>query len=259
MAADYDPFGEANVVVQLIESNFRFPGQYFDEETGLHQNWHRDYAPGIGRYVEPDPLRVARRSLMRNRLPIRRLYNRFRSKGLGPENYYVYASNSPARLIDPRGLWTIGIGGTAIAGAGGAVTGSFYMAFDGEGNIGLLASAGGGGMGGISASCGGLVQGTDAGTIYDLEGPSTQTGGSYRGVGGELVIGDQYMGGNFTYSPQGVQIYLTPGEEHSVVEEAWVLASLNWKDISEWIMWPWELGQDMGEALVQGDQGCPEE
>jgi RHS repeat-associated protein len=54
--ADYDPFGEANVVVQLIENNFRFPGQYYDQETGLHQNWFRDYAPGLGRYVEADPL-----------------------------------------------------------------------------------------------------------------------------------------------------------------------------------------------------------
>jgi len=30
-------------------SNLRFPGQYFDLETGLHQNWFRFYRPTVGR------------------------------------------------------------------------------------------------------------------------------------------------------------------------------------------------------------------
>ncbi|MFJ1745714.1 putative T7SS-secreted protein [Streptomyces sp. NPDC088116] len=34
----------------------RFPGQYFDPETGLHYNFHRHYDPEIGRYLTPDPL-----------------------------------------------------------------------------------------------------------------------------------------------------------------------------------------------------------
>ena len=29
--------------------NLRFPGQYFDRETGLHYNYFRDYDPGTGR------------------------------------------------------------------------------------------------------------------------------------------------------------------------------------------------------------------
>jgi RHS repeat-associated protein len=33
-----------------------FPGQYFDQETGLHQNYFRDYDPKMGRYIEPDPI-----------------------------------------------------------------------------------------------------------------------------------------------------------------------------------------------------------
>jgi RHS repeat-associated protein len=36
--------------------NLRFPGQYFDTETGLHYNYFRDYEPGVGRYVESDPI-----------------------------------------------------------------------------------------------------------------------------------------------------------------------------------------------------------
>ncbi|MFK4264289.1 putative T7SS-secreted protein [Streptomyces milbemycinicus] len=34
----------------------RFPGQYYDPETGLHYNHHRYYDPTIARYLTPDPL-----------------------------------------------------------------------------------------------------------------------------------------------------------------------------------------------------------
>ncbi|MFD7561645.1 DUF6531 domain-containing protein [Streptomyces tendae] len=37
----------------------RFPGQYFDPETGLHHNYHRMYDPESGRYLTPDPLGLA--------------------------------------------------------------------------------------------------------------------------------------------------------------------------------------------------------
>ena len=36
--------------------NLRFPGQYFDSETGLHYNGFRDYNPNTGRYIESDPI-----------------------------------------------------------------------------------------------------------------------------------------------------------------------------------------------------------
>ncbi|MBP7761804.1 MAG: hypothetical protein KA176_04470 [Alphaproteobacteria bacterium] len=45
------PTGSATV-------NLRFPGQYFDSETGLHYNWHRYYDPATGRYITRDPLVV---------------------------------------------------------------------------------------------------------------------------------------------------------------------------------------------------------
>ena len=36
--------------------NLRFPGQYYDAESGLHYNYFRDYDPQTGRYVESDPI-----------------------------------------------------------------------------------------------------------------------------------------------------------------------------------------------------------
>jgi RHS repeat-associated protein len=37
----------------------RFPGQYADEETGWHYNYHRHYDPNTGRYATSDPLGLA--------------------------------------------------------------------------------------------------------------------------------------------------------------------------------------------------------
>ncbi|MFG3266544.1 putative T7SS-secreted protein [Streptomyces bobili] len=37
----------------------RFPGQYYDPETGLHYNFFRHYDPETGRYTSPDPLGLA--------------------------------------------------------------------------------------------------------------------------------------------------------------------------------------------------------
>ncbi len=57
-AADYKPFGEVNITTNTITNNLRFPGQYYDAETGLLYNLNRDYNQVIGRYIEADPLSI---------------------------------------------------------------------------------------------------------------------------------------------------------------------------------------------------------
>ena len=48
--AKQDPDGDGNPTT----INLRFPGQYYDKETGLHYNWFRDYNPQTGRYRQSD-------------------------------------------------------------------------------------------------------------------------------------------------------------------------------------------------------------
>ena len=54
--ASNSAFGENAPSVQTVTFNLRFPGQYFDAETGLNYNYFRDYEPGTGRYVESDQI-----------------------------------------------------------------------------------------------------------------------------------------------------------------------------------------------------------
>jgi RHS repeat-associated protein len=60
--ARYKPFGQAEVDEdpdkdgKQVTFNLRFPGQYYDAETGLHYNYARYYDLATGRYITPDPV-----------------------------------------------------------------------------------------------------------------------------------------------------------------------------------------------------------
>lgn len=53
--ATYTPFGGVHTSTGALPSA-RFPGQWFQSESGLHQNWMRDDDPTTGRYLQADPL-----------------------------------------------------------------------------------------------------------------------------------------------------------------------------------------------------------
>ena len=80
-SAHYRAYGQiARLDVGKIDNPLRFQGQYFDQESGLHYNRHRYYNPDIGRYLTPDPVKLA-----------------------GGINGYQYALN-PTGWVDPLGL-----------------------------------------------------------------------------------------------------------------------------------------------------------
>jgi len=88
-----------------LSYNLRFPGQYYDAETGKHYNFNRDYDPVTGRYVQSDPIGLD-----------------------GGMNGYAYVENNSIRNIDSLGtvLWR---GGYFYAGGSRSGSGVTYLRF----------------------------------------------------------------------------------------------------------------------------------
>jgi len=80
----------------------RFPGQYYQAETGLFYNMARDYDPPSGRYIESDPIGL-----------------------YGGVNTYSYAQSNPISNADPDGQQAVLpapiVGGLVVGGICAAI------------------------------------------------------------------------------------------------------------------------------------------
>ena len=102
-----DPFGNGQPSASgAFVNNLRFPGQYYDAETGLFHNNARDYDSTTGRYIQSDPIGLR-----------------------GGMNIYAYVGGNPISYSDPSGFnalllgWEGAEGGFAIGGPWGAAIG----------------------------------------------------------------------------------------------------------------------------------------
>ena len=136
----YAPFGGVSYIwSNPANIDLRFPGQWFQLESGLAYNWHRHYDATLGRYVQPDPLRVddaegatvggitkappQQRSSILERISSL-AGSRFNERGVQSSNravypdgpsIYGYVSQSPLAYLDPEGLVEIkGYSGHAL-------------------------------------------------------------------------------------------------------------------------------------------------
>ncbi|MCP4276571.1 MAG: hypothetical protein GY779_09495 [Gammaproteobacteria bacterium] len=95
---DSEAFGNALPQSSGVEVNLRFPGQYYDQETGLYYNYFRTYDPSTGRYLESDPIGLG-----------------------GGLNTYAYVGGNPLSYSDPLGLCPAGglicVGGPIVISA----------------------------------------------------------------------------------------------------------------------------------------------
>jgi RHS repeat-associated protein len=167
--------------------NVRFPGQYYDQETGLHYNYYRTYDPATGRYITSDPIGLN-----------------------GGVNTFGYVGGNPVYWSDQYGLkeWAASLGvnlsvgfsptffPTGFVGGGMAIgftsQGQVFIQFSASGSVGIGAFGGVGLQAGIATNECGISGGLS--TSGNLQGDFNFGAGPT--VGGTVTLdGDGNLGG----------------------------------------------------------------
>jgi len=190
-------------------TGFGYDGYRYDPETGLYHTGARYYDPRLGRFLQPDPIGQA-----------------------GGVNLYAYVNNDPLNGVDPLGLWTLQVGGSAYFNFGWfSFQLSAGIAADGHGNAGYYVNGNAGPAvgGGFKFAGNGAV--STAPTINDLNGPGAgvsvtagvgaagsldwskgiaNNGQTYNSYGGSLGLG---AGGGVSAGPSRTGVWCQVGPD----------------------------------------------
>ncbi len=165
-----------------IQMNLRYPGQYYDQETGLFYNYFRYYDPSTGRYGRSDPIGLS-----------------------GGVNTYGYVGGNPLRFTDFMGLESptislMGLIPSQVMTQGPVA--NISIGAGGFGNFGILGGAADSGFAGDTE--GHMCFYTNRCTAV---GWNTPVGGSIGFVGqvgtGELCSGTHKSKGMYFYGGSG--------------------------------------------------------
>jgi len=107
----YDAFGNIISQTGTLTNPYTFTGREYDPESGLYYYRARYYDPGIGRFLQPDPLDMAMVILIRQYLPSSRIamlfYQYSLRNPLTMSNVYPYVGNNPINWVDPKGTISV--------------------------------------------------------------------------------------------------------------------------------------------------------
>ncbi|MDQ1811682.1 RHS repeat-associated core domain-containing protein [Massilia sp. CCM 9210] len=148
--------------------NLRMPGQYYDRSTNLFHNYHRDYDPQTGRYIQSDPTGLA--------------------DGI---NTYAYVHSRPVDGKDPFGLanLVLGGGGSWVRAAGIEGSAGIYITlpFIGNNNFDVGVYVTGGMAAGYNTGMG-WQAGAIKGNVSDIRGLTYNINGGVAPVGGTVMF-----------------------------------------------------------------------